>query len=118
MVRRDVRAPTVVIEDACQFAWTRLAVHAKGIEPETAPAWLAKTAVRHAVKLIRRDQRELSLEAHLDEAGELGLAAIAPDAAQYAEWHEQLESVRRLPRRQQTLLWLRAAGLGYTEIFF
>jgi DNA-directed RNA polymerase specialized sigma24 family protein len=63
MVQRDVRAPVPVIEDACQFAWSRLVCHAHRVEHGTALTWLARTAVHEALKLTRREQRELSLEA-------------------------------------------------------
>lgn len=115
-VAKQVHAPSVVIEDACQFAWSRLVSHANRIEPETALAWLAKTAVHEAVKLARRDQRELSLDARLEQTGELNIAATAPSPQERLEWREQLGLVGRLPERQQRLLWLRAAGLGYDEI--
>ena len=58
IVRREVRAPAPLIEDACQFAWWRLVVHAHRIERKAALSWLATTAVHEALKLIRRDERE------------------------------------------------------------
>jgi len=104
------------IEDACQFAWSRLVRHAHRVEQDTALSWLATTAVREAIKLARRDQRELSLEAKLEETGELNVPATTPGPHEQAEWREQLELLRRLPARQQLFLWLHTAGLSYEEI--
>ena len=62
-----------LIEDACQFAWWRLVVHAHRVERRAALSWLAKTAVHEALKLIRREERDVSLEAQLDGAGEAAM---------------------------------------------
>jgi len=115
-VRHQVRAPVAVVEDACQFAWYRLVCHAHRVEQETALAWLVTTAVHEALKLTRRDQRELSLDEQVDRHGELNVPANVPGPHERAEWREQLELLRRLPLRQQRLLWLQAAGLSYGEI--
>ena len=72
--------------------------------------------MREAIKLARRDQRELSLEAKLEETGELNVPATTPGPHEQAEWREQLELLRRLPARQQLFLWLHTAGLSYEEI--
>jgi RNA polymerase sigma factor (sigma-70 family) len=111
-VRRDVRAPDVVIEDACQFAWTRLVGKSEGVRRETALAWLAKTAVHEAFKLTRRDARELSLDAALHRAG----GEPSCSAEELFEYSDRLAELRSLPHRQQRLLWLSAAGLSYTEM--
>src|SRR5919108_2418020 len=68
IVRLDVRAPDVVIEDACQFAWSRLLHHRHRVHRETVLSWLARTAVHEALKLLRRDRREFSLEAAVEQA--------------------------------------------------
>jgi RNA polymerase sigma factor (sigma-70 family) len=116
IVRRNVRAPATVIEDACQFAWYRLVCHAHRVEQDTALAWLARTAVREAIKLARRGQRERSLEAEVERGGELHVPAESPTPHEQAEMREQLALVRRLPERQQRLLWMKAVGLSYEEI--
>jgi RNA polymerase sigma factor (sigma-70 family) len=116
IVRRDVRAPTVVIEDACQVAWYRLLRHAERVERDAVLSWLAGTAVHEAVKLARRDQRELSLEARADEDGQLNLPDGAPGPHEQVARRERLELVRRLPARQQRPLWLKAIGFSYAEI--
>ena len=67
IVRLDVRASDAVIEDACQFAWCRLLHHSHRVHRETVMAWLARTAVHEAFKLLRRDRRELSLDVALED---------------------------------------------------
>ena len=116
IVRMDVRAPDPVIEDACQFAWSRLVHHAERVRRESALSWLATTAIHEALKLIRRDDRECSLDAAVAAAGDAVLAAGAPSSAELFENRERLETIRSLPERQQRLLWLHALGLSYTEI--
>ena len=76
-MRLDVRAPEAVIEDACQVAWCRLLDHSTGSIARPCIAWLARTAVHEALKLLRRDRRELSLDAALED-GERPSFAIAP----------------------------------------
>lgn len=116
LVVRDVNAPAPVIEDACQFAWYSLVRHADRIEGRGALSWLAKTAVHEAIKLARRDQRELSLEARADDDGELNIASPMPGPHDQAEWRERLAQVHQLPLRQQRFLWRFAAGYSYEEI--
>ena len=109
IVRLDVRAPDVVIEDACQFAWSRLLHHRHRVHRETAITWLARTAVHEAFKLLRRDGREAPLEAALDQA-----SPASPH--DLVERRERLAEIGDLPERQQRVLWLHALGLSYAEI--
>ena len=75
-----VRAPDPVIEDACQFAWSRLVHHGDRVHRDTTLPWLVKTARHEAFKLIRREGRELSLDAALDASGDAPRCARArPD---------------------------------------
>jgi RNA polymerase sigma factor (sigma-70 family) len=116
IVRVDVHAPEVVVEDACQFAWSRLVFHRHRIRRDTAMSWLARTAVHEALKLLRRDQRELSLETASEEGELLMLSSAAPGPDELAETRERLARVRELHHRQQRVLWLHALGLSYEEI--
>jgi RNA polymerase sigma factor (sigma-70 family) len=114
-VRLDVHASDQVIEDACQFAWARLVAHADGLRGTGTLTWLAKTAIREAFKLSRRDRRELSLEHALETDGDvLGPPGPAPD--ELIQAREQLASISLLPERQQRLLWLQGLGLSYREM--
>jgi RNA polymerase sigma factor (sigma-70 family) len=116
IVRLDVRASDAVIEDACQFAWSRLVYHSARVRRESALAWLAKTAVHEAFKLIRRDDRELSLDAAVEQIGDGTLCTNRPGPQELLENRERLQAIRALPERQQRLLWLHALGLSYTEM--
>jgi RNA polymerase sigma factor (sigma-70 family) len=114
IVGREIRAEVPLIEDACQFAWWLLVVHAHRIERTAALAWLAKTAVREAIKLVRRAEREVSL-AQVDGAGVAPIPSRLPGPDQIAEHRARLELLRALPVRQRTVLLLQAAGLSYEE---
>jgi RNA polymerase sigma factor (sigma-70 family) len=116
IVRLDVRAPDTVIEDACQFAWSRLVHHQARVRRDAALSWLAKTAVHEAFKLIRREDRELSLDAVLELAGDGVLPTCSPGPEELFERSSILESIRQLPTRQQRMLWLHALGLSYAEM--
>jgi len=112
IVRVDVRAPDALVEDACQFAWAALLRHAGRVRREAVLSWLATTAVHEAYKLIRRRDRDVSL----DDAGDLALRAAAPGPEEVVARRERLRSIRNLSERQQRLLWLQALGLSYAEM--
>lgn len=116
IVRCDVHASEAVIEDACQIAWSRLIRHSEHVRREAVLSWLATTAVREAFKLSWRDRRELSLDAELERMGELPIPSAAPGPAELVELRDRLAEVRRLPVRQQRLVWMQAAGLSYIEM--
>ncbi len=116
IVRLDVRAPDAVIEDACQFAWSRLAFHAGRVRSECALSWLAKTAVHEAVKLLRRAGRDLSLELAVQETPAILATATTAGPEELAEYRERLDSICTLPERQQQMLWLQGIGFSYDDI--
>jgi RNA polymerase sigma factor (sigma-70 family) len=116
MVRLGVRAPEPVIEDACQTAWSRFVRRREGVHLETALQWLTRTAVREAVKSVRRHHRELPLDDVLADADEPALSLHAASAHELAEQRERLATVAQLPARQQRLVWLHALGLTYAEM--
>jgi RNA polymerase sigma factor (sigma-70 family) len=111
IVRMDVGAPDVVIEDACQIAWSRLVHHRHRVRRETAMSWLARTAVHEAFKLVRCGRRELPLDTASEHAS---TTILTPDVA--IEARERLAEVNHLQERQQRAVWLFALGLSYTEI--
>lgn len=113
IVRANVRAPDVVIDDACQAAWSRLVGHRGGVRHESALAWLTTTASREALRLMRRAQREAPLDA-LDACSPAVVLTAPPD--QLAEFRARLDTIRALPRRQQRLMWLHGMGFTYSEI--
>jgi RNA polymerase sigma factor (sigma-70 family) len=111
IVRRGVHAPDVVIEDACQIAWSRLLHDPHRVHRETAMSWLVSTATHEALRLLRRARRELSLEA-ADHA--LWRSEATP--AEVIECRARLAELGRLPERQQRAVWLHGVGLSYAEI--
>jgi RNA polymerase sigma factor (sigma-70 family) len=113
IVRSSVRAPEAVIEDACQVAWSRLIAHAASVRPEATLSWLVTTASREAIKLGRRAERDLSLEALLED--DVALPQIR-GADELVGLRERLGAVRALPVRQQRLVWLAGLGFSYVEM--
>lgn len=111
-----VHAPREVIEDACHHAWTQLINQGDHVNRDALFSWLATTAVRHAWKLNRREQRDLSLEAASGDVGELPLPNPSPGPPERFELREQLAQLADLPERQRRFIWLRAAGLTYVEM--
>jgi RNA polymerase sigma factor (sigma-70 family) len=109
-VRLGVAAPDAVVEDACQFAWSRLVSHASHVRRDAVMAWLIRTAVREAVRVVKRSAREVPLDHRLLEGPE------APDPHELLEARERLSVMGELPARQQRLLWLHAIGLSYAEM--
>jgi DNA-directed RNA polymerase specialized sigma24 family protein len=116
IVRLDVHAPQPLIEDACQFAWGRLLCHSARVRRETALAWLATTAVHEAFKLLRQDRREFSLEAAVQNGAAPATDPRVPGPYEIIERRDRIAGLRRLPARQQRLLWLRGLGLSYAEM--
>jgi RNA polymerase sigma factor (sigma-70 family) len=116
LVRAGIRAPEPLVEDACQLAWLRLFQCRARVRRETAIAWLVRTAMREAVKLMHRDARELSLDALTEEAGDRPAPATPALLDELIEQRARLESIRILPERQQRLVWLQGLGLTYTEM--
>lgn len=117
IVRRDVSgAPDPVVEDACQFAWDQLVHHRARVKRATAHAWLARTAVREARRLLGRERRFVSLDAAVELAGDAAFAAESPAPDELTERRERLQAVSALPERQRRLVWLHALGLNYVEM--
>jgi RNA polymerase sigma factor (sigma-70 family) len=116
IVRFNVRAPEAVIEDACQFAWARLLHHRGRVRCDAARAWLTRTATHQALKLVRREDRELSLDAILEPAGALARAGLTPALDELIEQRRRLETIGQLTDRQQRLVWLHGLGFSYSEM--
>ena len=116
MVRGCVRAPAPVLEDACQAAWMALIGNRERVDLARAPGWLVQTAVHEALRLMWLEDREDSLECELE--GRAGLPDLATDPGpedRVMGW-QRVDSLTRLPVRQQRLIWLRALGLSYEEM--
>ncbi len=116
LVRRGVHAPEPVIEDACQFAWSRLLHHRRRVRRHGAQAWLVTTATHEAVKLLRAQSRDVSLESVIESEGERP-PFVTPTAIDDLVAHrDRLAAIGELPERQQRLVWLQGLGLSYAEI--
>jgi RNA polymerase sigma factor (sigma-70 family) len=116
IVRSGLHPPEAVLEDACQFAWSRLVHHRGRVRRETVLSWLAITARHEALKLIDREGRESSLEEELQRSGGLPRAIDAPFPEDVVLRREQLRRIDTLPRRQQRLMWLMVLGFSRQEI--
>jgi RNA polymerase sigma factor (sigma-70 family) len=116
LVRYEVRAPEQVIEDACQVAWIRLVDHRERVNRDAAVAWLVTTARHEALKLIRRANRDLPLEALAEENRDLSDSAIGTSPEEIVQRRARLQLLRSLPERQRRLLWLQGLGLSYAEL--
>jgi RNA polymerase sigma factor (sigma-70 family) len=116
IVRLGLDASDVVVEDACQFAWDRLLRHRDQVRRDTALWWLARTAVREASKLLRRERRYVSLEAVVAAGTEGGVGRGTNNPEELVLQRERLDLLGQLPERQQQMVWLHALGLSYAEI--
>jgi RNA polymerase sigma factor (sigma-70 family) len=116
IVRHGVRAPEPVIEDACQFAWSRLVHRPDRVEPHAAPGWLIATALHEALKSVRRAGQEASLEMMLEAGFDVPSPRGDRSPESLAERHDRLRALASLSERQQRLLWLYGLGLTYDEI--
>jgi len=125
LVRTNVTAPSAVIEDACQVAWSRLLIHRARLRRDSARAWLVRVAIREAIKSLHRERREPSLDALIEQGG-CSDPGRSPDRAMMLptpslvedliEQKDRLESIRALPERQRRLVWLQGLGLSYREM--
>ncbi|HET9718931.1 MAG TPA: sigma-70 family RNA polymerase sigma factor [Solirubrobacteraceae bacterium] len=117
IVAHNIRAPQALIEDACQIAWSQWVTHRDRVSPNSVLAWLATTAIREALRLIRQESRHVPLAEGLEAGGRvINLPIRAPGPEQLVEFREQLAEVRRLPVRQQRALLMQGFGYDYREI--
>jgi len=114
-VRRRVNTSEAAIEDACQHAWVQML----RCQPdrENLVGWLSVTAQREAVRMHRRDSRELTLA---DNAGRphglLDHAGPTRDDGATVDAHRALQAVAGLKPRQRRVLEPLIAGYSYHEI--
>lgn len=117
IVAHNVRAPEALIEDACQIAWSRWVTHRDRVSPNSVLAWLATTAIREALRLVRAESRHVPLSEGPEAGGTvINLPVRAPGPEQLVEFRERLAEVRRLPVRQQRVLLMQGFGYDYREI--
>jgi len=116
LVRGQVRTTPENVEDACHFAWVAFLRRTDDVARDAALSWLTRTAIHETYKLIARQQRATSLEQALEAGPEPTAPTHASEPSELAQQHEQLELVRQLPKRQQRMVLLQAAGLSHAEI--
>jgi RNA polymerase sigma factor (sigma-70 family) len=116
IVNANVQAPSTVLEEACQTAWAWLVADRDSLAAGTELGWLATTATREALRLVRTQRRDLSLEQERDAGGELRELVFEQGPERVFEVRERLAEVRQLPPRQQRLLMLQGFGYRYAEI--
>jgi len=109
VLNRTVDAPPAIREEACQLAWGRLVSHHGEIEPQHALGWLATTARREVIRMLRES----------DELEPLDPGVPAPPQGSppaLVEARQRLAELANLPQRQQQIIWLRGVGYASTEI--
>jgi RNA polymerase sigma factor (sigma-70 family) len=116
VVRATTNGPRPVVEDACQVAWTGLICPGQRLEQGSARAWLVRTAVREALRLMRLEAREPSLEQAFEERPHRLCSAAEDGPEEQVCRRERVSSLRLLSVRQQRLVWLRALGFSYGEM--
>ena len=116
LVRLDPRVCGAVVDDACQTAWVKLALHRECVLDEHALSWLATTALRDARRLTARNARNVSLEQCLEESVGIPPGPEEQEPYEVVSARLRVEELRRLPRRQQRLVWLRALGCNAEEM--
>ncbi len=116
-VRRAVRAPEPLIEDACANAWAILLRR----QPDRGPTlfgWLRTVAVQEAYRLSKQQRATDALEELGTPDGE-GWEALAADhrtLLHTLEARHALRALADLPDRQRDTIALFVAGYRYEEI--
>jgi DNA-directed RNA polymerase specialized sigma24 family protein len=111
--RRSCRTREL-IEDACQNAWA-IMVRTQP-EPGSEFGWLYVVATREALRLCRKERRQLHLEALLRPRARDVAATDAFLIDDVLDARAALAGLTSLPERQRTDLALLVAGFSYTEI--
>jgi RNA polymerase sigma factor (sigma-70 family) len=117
-VLRSYRLDDATAADVFQTVWLRLVEQVDRIrDPERLAAWLATTARREALRVLRRGQREAPTESVPDHA-EPFATAPGDDLVAAEEHAAVLAAFARLPESCQTLLRLLTADppLDYRTI--
>lgn len=117
IVAGNVRASAGVVEEACQIAWSQWLVNEARLDHEAPLGWLSTAATRAALRLLRREAKR---SARGWSACGTDQTANAPledaDPQRIVELRERLAKLRRLPTRQQRMIWLQGLGYDYREI--
>jgi RNA polymerase sigma factor (sigma-70 family) len=104
--------------DVLQTTWLRLLEHLDSVrEPERVGSWLATTARRECLRVLRRASRVLLTDDDARLAPEPDPTPGPEALLLQAEWDQQLrQAFARLPEPSQRLLRIAASGASYEEI--
>jgi DNA-directed RNA polymerase specialized sigma24 family protein len=112
IVAANVNTSGANVEDACSFAWLQLV--AKDPRRETVFAWLAKVAIREAIRLDRRDRGIASIDDAPDHVrATRGADADVTERVLIAEVIDQLAGIHS---RKRAMLVMHTAGFTSAEI--
>jgi RNA polymerase sigma factor (sigma-70 family) len=112
-VRAELRVSEHIAEEAAAIAWIQLLRSQP--EREAIFAWLRVVAIREAIRLLRAQGREPSLDEDHADAGRACEDRRA-DLELTVEAREALERLGALTARQIQIFSLHVAGLTYEEI--
>jgi RNA polymerase sigma factor (sigma-70 family) len=109
VLKANLQVPEYVLEDACQVAWTTLLADPGQVDRPRMLSWLATTARREALTMLKRSEIELRAASGCTQPEPM-------DPHRAAEFWERMGQVRRLSRRQQQIVWMQGLGFRYEEI--
>jgi DNA-directed RNA polymerase specialized sigma24 family protein len=113
-VASAVRAPSELIEDACQNTWMimlRAQPHC-----HCAFAWLRAVAIHEAYRLMAIERHQTTLASVAERMDDLRHVAAQESPEDSVEALEALQHLASLPERQRNDLALKIAGYSYKEI--
>lgn len=116
IVMRNLGLSDAVLEEACQFAWGQLALRSPRVAPGHELGWLATTAIRAALRLMRAGRDEVSLDDEEQHEHLAELCAVAPGPESAIEVRARLAAVLELPVRQRRMVLMHGFGYDYREI--
>jgi len=117
-VVRGFELPASDAADLSQTVWLRLVEHMDQIkEPERLGSWLATTARREGIKLLRRRSLEIP-EEHQEEQSDQGRDGPEEQVLVADEYAQLRDALARLPERCRRLLRVIAASdaANYSEV--
>jgi RNA polymerase sigma factor (sigma-70 family) len=112
----NVRLPTEVLEEACQVAWAQLALRRAEVTRGRELGWLATTAMREALRLLRASRREVSLDQEETRQHLVAIGAFVPGPESSVEVQARMAAVGELPVRQRRMVLMHGFGYDYEEI--
>src|SRR5690349_14701637 len=112
IVAANVNTSVANTEDACSFAWLQLV--AKDPRRETVFGWLAKVAIREAIRLDRRDRGIASIDDAPDHV--LATRSADADATERLLIAEVIDELTGIHPRKRAMLVMHPAGFTCADI--